>query len=226
MKHVVFLDESSGTAAMAAALFGAMVHPELVRGTWGCPSGAREVPRDVKEALAEIGFLSTLSEPAAQDALPTADRVVVVSRVGEPRALPEVRRDDWHLPALSNFSGPDLRKFRDSLRTRVWRMVAREGWYRLQPRTSGSVRRAARSGVVRSPARNVIPFEVSSAPKSCPTCGRAVPRPAAKNLYVHAVRLGQAGVLSLDEVLCMSCLEGMPAPERAEWLPLLEVATD
>ena len=52
-------------------------------------------------------------------------------------------RESWDLPDPHNLPIERLRELRDRLRDRVWRLVAKQGWYRLQP-----ARAAMRSTVV------------------------------------------------------------------------------
>jgi hypothetical protein len=120
-----------------------MAHPELVRVCWASGGGRDEVSPEVKEALEEIGFLGSLPRPCAVPQ-PRADKVVVVTRADARETVGAAMADEWKIPPPSP-SRADLRQFRDVLRRRVWRMVAREGWYRLQPRLTavGQLRRAA-----------------------------------------------------------------------------------
>jgi hypothetical protein len=223
MKQVVFLDQNPGSAAMAAALFDAMVHPELAQGTWATRGGQDEVSPAVKEALNEIGFLSSLPPPVA---LPQThpDKVVVVSGVEAKDGL-GVQPDEWKIPPPPSPSGADVRNFRDVLRRRVWRMVAREGWYRLQPRAQAMGR--VRAG--RSPrAHNVVPIRAASTVAQsalCPSCGAVLN--GRRDTYVHALNLGGMGSISIDEpVRCRQCVRGLAAAERQEWLPIDELAAD
>jgi hypothetical protein len=46
---------------------------------------------------------------------------------------PDIRRESWDAEDLRAISLERLREVRDRLRERVWKLVAKEGWYRLQP---------------------------------------------------------------------------------------------
>ncbi|MGZ6124744.1 MAG: hypothetical protein ACXWLR_07280, partial [Myxococcales bacterium] len=44
-----------------------------------------------------------------------------------------VPRESWDVPDPHNLPIERVREIRDRLRDRVWRLVAKQGWYRLQP---------------------------------------------------------------------------------------------
>jgi len=52
------------------------------------------------------------------------------SRSGTSRPVPH---ESWDLPDPRSLPIDRLREMRDRLRERVWRLVARQGWYKLQP---------------------------------------------------------------------------------------------
>jgi hypothetical protein len=106
----------------------------------------------------------------------------------------------------------------------VWRMVAREGWYRLQPRSQAIGRLRTPRAVA---TRNVLSIRRAAVAESalCPSCGAMLA--GRRGTYVHALRLGGVGTLSVDEpVRCRQCVRQLPPAERREWLPIDELAAD
>jgi hypothetical protein len=221
LKRVVFTDEDPGCAAMAATLFDAMVHPELVHGSWAGGELSSEAGAQLRRTLSLAGVARPLPEraPSAR-----ADRVVVLTDAAPavPAAEPATVVERWRLTRTPLRSESDFRRFHDLVRPRVWRMVAREGWYRLQPRT---VKPAASRGA------RVVPLRPGkAAPRApvealiCPACGAELSGKRARTLYVQGVRFGGAGALTTAELRCQACVESLPAAQRAQWLKLSDVS--
>jgi len=124
-RQVVFTDDSTGWARIAAALFESMVHPDLahaVADTQGTDSRLAELARDIRLELANE------EAPRAANAGQARLSIRLTSA-----ALQLTDRMEWKVPHPSGASPQSLREALDELRQRVWRLVAREGWYRLQP---------------------------------------------------------------------------------------------
>ena len=54
-----------------------------------------------------------------------------------------VRRENWSLADPKNLPLAQVRAIRDRLRDRVWRLVAQNGWYKMQPTAAARNRRPA-----------------------------------------------------------------------------------
>ncbi len=99
-------------------------------------------------AAAEIGFdLSAgRAQPLTPELVRSADLVVCLGR-GECPAVPGQRRINWTLEEPTSWSREHLRSLRDELRAKVWRLVAKEGWYKLQPVSALRQARVLQAGV-------------------------------------------------------------------------------
>ncbi len=126
---------------MAAAFFNAFCAPALVKAVSAVSKSSDRAPTEVAEAMTEIGFdLSAgRAQPLTPELVRSADLVVCLGR-GECPAVPGQRRINWTLEEPTSWSREHLRSFRDELRAKVWRLVAKEGWYKLQP--VGALRQA------------------------------------------------------------------------------------
>ena len=119
---------------IAAAFFNAFCAPTLVKAVSAVSKSSDRSPNEVAEAMTEIGFdLSAgRAQPFSPELVQSADLVVCLGR-GECPVMPGQRRIDWTLKEPTSSSREHLRSLRDEIRAKVWRLVAKEGWYKLQP---------------------------------------------------------------------------------------------
>jgi arsenate reductase len=135
MKTVVFATVyDAARSKMAAAFFNAFTMPTLVRGVSGGARPLLWVVPEVVQIMREIEFVvDTRPQLLAADALESAALIVTFSDAGAWRTPPAVPRESWDVPDPRNLPIERLRELRDRLRDRVWRLVAKQGWYKLQP---------------------------------------------------------------------------------------------
>ena len=134
MKVVVFASvHDAARSKMAAAFFNAFTLPALVRAVSGGDRPLLWVVPDVVRAMGEVGLdVSDRPRVLTSELLARATRIVTFDgAVWHPPA--EVPREDWDLPDPSNLPLPRIREIRERIRERVWRLVAKQGWYKLQP---------------------------------------------------------------------------------------------
>ena len=134
MSTVLFVcRQNAGRSQMSHALFERAAggrHGALSAGT----TPAEHVHPEVIQVMNEVGLdVSGRPQVLPPDALDHAALIVTFSderALRRPAAVPE---ESWDLPDPRGLSLDRLRELRDRLRERVWRLVARQGWYKLQP---------------------------------------------------------------------------------------------
>jgi len=130
---------------MAAAFFNAFCAPSLVTAVSAGTEPADQVQPEVVQAMREINFdLSAARPQRITPEMLRAAHLVVTMGCGEscPAVLGQARID-WALPDPKGQTLERVRQIRDLIRDRVWRLVAKEGWYKLQPGKAAFLRRAA-----------------------------------------------------------------------------------
>ena len=138
MKTVIFACvHSAGRSQMAATFFNSLSNSSLARAiSAGTQPGARVHP-EVLSAMKEVGI--NLSEAKPQlltaDLARGAEMLITMGCGDQCPVVPGVRRDDWPLPDPKGQTVERVREIRDDIRSRVWKLVAREGWYKLRPTT-------------------------------------------------------------------------------------------
>ena len=149
MKRVLFAcPYNSGRSQMAAAFFNSFCSPALVRASSAGPRPVERVQPEVLEAMKEIGF--DLRNPRPQlltlELAQSADLLIAFS-CPECPDVPGQRRLDWSVQATEGQPLDQVRRIRDELRAKVWRVVAKEGWYKLQPVSALRQPQALQAGV-------------------------------------------------------------------------------
>jgi len=140
MKTVLFSSTGdAGWPQLAAAIFNSLCAPAMVKAVW-CVEGSGALLPEVGAALKEIGLDASEVKPLSPLS-PTSDLSEVhllVTFGSDPTAqhLARGRREDWTLPGIAGQSLEQVRRIRDLISKKVWRLIAKEGWYRLQPTTS------------------------------------------------------------------------------------------
>ena len=135
MKTVVFASvHDAARSKMAAAFFNAFTMPSLVRAVSGGTRPLLWVAPEIVQVMNEVGLdVSGRPQVLPPDALERAALIVTFADEGAWRRPAAVPHESWDLPDPRSLPIDRLREMRDRLRERVWRLVARQGWYKLQP---------------------------------------------------------------------------------------------
>ena len=134
MNTVIFACvHDAGRSQMAAAFFNAMANPDLARAVSVGAQPGRRVHPEVVEAMREVGIDLSQAKPQRITAeLAHGADLMITMGWGDDRPLvPRLERYDWPLPDPKGQAIERVREIRDEIRSRVWRLVAAEGWYRL-----------------------------------------------------------------------------------------------
>jgi arsenate reductase len=135
MKRVLFAcAHNSGRSQMAAAFFNAFCAPILVKAVSAGSPIARLQP-EVLEAMGEIGFDVGIArhQPLTPELVKSADLLVTFAGCGLGEVMNGKRLIEWSLPDTDEQPLEQVRSIRDELRGKIWRLIAKEGWYKLQP---------------------------------------------------------------------------------------------
>lgn len=136
MKTVIFACvRDAGRSKMAATFFNELCAPALVHAISAGTQPADRVQAEVEKAMKEIGF--DLGEDPPRLLTPeilASAHLVVTLGFGESRPVVPIRkRLEWPISDPWGESVERVRQIRDDIRKRVWRLLAKEGWYKLQP---------------------------------------------------------------------------------------------
>ena len=135
MKNVLFF--STGESArpyLATAIFNSLRAPALVKGVCAADEPGTLQP-ELVAALKEIGIdaSDTKSQPLRPDEGAEISLLVTFGGGAVDNHLEGVRRVDWTVPDPSGLALEHVRRIREQISKKVWRLIAKEGWYRLQP---------------------------------------------------------------------------------------------
>lgn len=136
MKTVIFACvHNAGRSQMAAAFFNSMANPRLVRAVSAGTSPAERIHPEVLAVMGEVGIdLSGAKPQKLTDVLAREATLLITMGCGDQCPyVPGLRRDDWPLEDPKGKPTERVREIRDDVRQRVWRLLAKEGWYRLRP---------------------------------------------------------------------------------------------
>jgi arsenate reductase len=136
MKTVVFACvHNAGRSQIAAAFFRQMANPALARAVSAGTRPAARVHPEVVEAMREVGIdLSGAKPTLLTPELAEGARWLITMGCGDECPLvPGVRRDDWPLADPAGQPPERVREIRDEIRERVWKLIAREGWWQPRP---------------------------------------------------------------------------------------------
>jgi arsenate reductase len=126
---------NAGRSQMAAALFTALADPQRARAlSAGTEPGPRVHP-EVVTAMGELGIDLARAEPRRLTReLAAGAALLVTMGCGEAcPAIPGLRTEDWALEDPKGKPLERVRAIRDEIRSRVERLVEREGWARGEP---------------------------------------------------------------------------------------------
>jgi len=135
MKTVVFASvHDAARCKMAAAFFNAFTMPSLARAISGGVRPLLWVAPEIVRVMKEVG-LDVAGRPQVlpQAALESATLIVGFVDADGWSAPDGAPRELWDVPDPKDQPIERIREIRDRLRERVWRLVAKRGWYKLQP---------------------------------------------------------------------------------------------
>jgi arsenate reductase (thioredoxin) len=141
MKTVIFACvRNAGRSQMAAALFNEMANTAIARAVSAGTHPADRVHPEVVQVMRESGIDLSDAKPRllTQELAQGADLLITMGCGDECPVVPGIRRDDWPLPDPNEQSVERVRELRDDIRGRVWKLVAREGWWKLRPMPPGA----------------------------------------------------------------------------------------
>jgi arsenate reductase (thioredoxin) len=134
MKTVIFACvHNAGRSQIAAAFFNAMANPKVARAvSAGTQPGPRVHP-EVLDAMREVEIdLSSAKPQLLTEELTRSGHMLITMGCGdECPVVPGLQRDDWPLSDPKGQPIERVREIRDDIRARVWKLVSKEGWYRL-----------------------------------------------------------------------------------------------
>jgi arsenate reductase len=136
MKTVVFACvQNAGRSQMAAAFFNEMASAAVARALSAGTRPAGRVHAEVVDAMREAGIDLASVKPRLLTAelAARADLLITMGCGDECPVVPGLRREDWPLPDPHGRPPEQVRAIRDEIRNRVWKLLAREGWWKLRP---------------------------------------------------------------------------------------------
>ena len=123
---------NAGRSQMAAALFNAVVDPDVALAISAGTEPAERVHPEAIAAMREVGIdLSSARPRRLTPDLASSASLLVTMGCGEAcPVVPGLRREDWPLEDPKGQAADTVRGIRDEIRARVYRLIEREGWSR------------------------------------------------------------------------------------------------
>src|SRR4029077_836879 len=121
---------NAGRSQMAAAWFNALADPAKARGiSAGTDPGPRVHP-EVIAAMSEVGFdLSVAPTTKLTPELAAGASMLITMGCGDQcPVVPALKREDWRLEDPKGKPVEAVRAIRDEIRSRVQKLVERQGW--------------------------------------------------------------------------------------------------
>lgn len=134
MNTVIFACvHNAGRSQMAAAFFNALANPALARAVSAGTQPGERVHPEVLDVMREVEIdLSGARPQKLTDELARGAHMLITMGCGDACPyVPGLLRDDWPLEDPKGKPLPRVRKIRDDVKSRVWRLLSKEGWYRL-----------------------------------------------------------------------------------------------
>jgi arsenate reductase len=124
---------------MAEALFNAYCHPDCAHAISAGSEPAEQIDPQVVAAMRELDIDVSAQRPKrlSQEMVREVQWVITMG-CGDDPALSGVRVEDWPLDDPHGVSLDEVRRIRDQIADRVWRLVVKQGWVRLSPRALNS----------------------------------------------------------------------------------------
>ncbi len=133
MKTVLFACTcNAGRSQLAASIFNALSSASMARAVSAGTHPAPSVQPEVVRALSEIGIEGPDPQLLTPEMAYTADKVIALG-CGDVPYLQTLPHEDWELPDPSGQPLERVRQIRDHIQRRIWRLIAKEGWYKLRP---------------------------------------------------------------------------------------------
>jgi arsenate reductase len=127
--------KNAGRSQMAEAFFNAMAHPSLARAISAGTQPAAAVHANVVAVMAERHLdLSAATPRRLTSDILDGTQWVITMGCGDDAAVHGVRRDDWTIADPADQPIEAVRAIAQDIENRVWKLIVREGWVRLQPR--------------------------------------------------------------------------------------------
>jgi len=138
MKTVLFSSAGeAGRPQLATVIFNSLCAPAMVKAVCASAEGCGEFRPEVSAALQEIGLDASEAKALSPASLSEVHLLVTFGAADPVSAdLARARREDWAVPSIVGQSPEQVSRIRDQISKKVWRLIAKEGWYRLQPATS------------------------------------------------------------------------------------------
>jgi arsenate reductase len=136
MKIVIFACvHNAGRSQMAAAFFNNLANPAIAQAISAGTRPAGHVHAEVVGAMSELGIDLSAARPRllTTELASDADLLITMGCGDECPVVPGLRRDDWPIPDPKDAPLARVREIRDEIRDRVWRLLAKEGWWKLRP---------------------------------------------------------------------------------------------
>ncbi len=126
---------NAGRSQMASAFFNEMTNPALARAVSAGTRPAARVHPEVVEAMREVGIDvgAARPRPLTPELAGEAKLLITMGCRDECPVVPGLRREDWPLDDPKGQPAARVCEIRDEIRTRVWQLIAREGWWKLRP---------------------------------------------------------------------------------------------
>jgi arsenate reductase len=124
---------------MAAAFFNEMATPAIARAVSAGTQPGDRVHPEVVEAMRESDIDLSGAKPQllTGELAQSADLLITMGCGDECPVVPGLRREDWPLPDPKGQPIERVREIRDDIRGRVWKLIAKEGWWKLRPAPPG-----------------------------------------------------------------------------------------
>ncbi|MGH9492135.1 MAG: arsenate reductase ArsC [Terriglobales bacterium] len=128
-KVIFACTHSAGRSQMAAAFFNALADPGKARAAAAGTAPAQRVHPEVAAAMSEVGFdLSGARPQKLTEELAADASLLVTMGCGENCPyVPGLRVEDWALDDPKGKPLEQVRRIRDQIRSRVQRLIEREG---------------------------------------------------------------------------------------------------
>jgi arsenate reductase len=136
MKTVIFACvHSAGRSQMAAAFFNTMANTSIACAVSAGTRPAERVHPEVVDAMREVEIDLSGAKPQllTQELAQGAELLITMGCGDECPVVPGLRRDDWPLSDPKGQPIEQVRAIRDDIKGRVWKLLAKEGWWKLRP---------------------------------------------------------------------------------------------
>ncbi len=141
METVIFACvQNAGRSQMAAAFFNDIVNPTFARAISAGTRPANHVHPEVVEAMREVRIDLSGARPVllTEQLARGATWLITLGCGDQCPVVPGLLRDDWPLADPAGQPQQRVCEIRDEIKARVGSLIARQGWWKLQPRMGDS----------------------------------------------------------------------------------------